>query len=58
MSNKVISGNNILSVFDCVDENLPEVESNGSDNDICDSQECVNENGISGSEQLYVDGMI
>jgi hypothetical protein len=43
--------NDILSVLDCVDENLSEVESSGSDNEIADNQESNCKSGTSDSKQ-------
>jgi hypothetical protein len=50
MQNKVIS-DDIVSVLDCVDDNISEVESSESDNEIGDNQECDYRSGISDSEQ-------
>jgi hypothetical protein len=48
--NKVTS-DDIVSVLDCVDENLSEVESGDSDSKIGDNQESDGKSGTSGSEQ-------
>jgi hypothetical protein len=39
VQNKMINYENIVSVLDCVDENLSEVESSDSDNEISKNQE-------------------
>jgi hypothetical protein len=41
----------ILSVLDCVDENLSEVESSGSDNEIDVNQETARKSGTSDGEE-------
>jgi hypothetical protein len=43
--NKVTNDDNIVSVLDCVDENLSEVESSNSHNEICNNQEYDHESG-------------
>jgi hypothetical protein len=49
--NKVTSDDNIVSVLDCVNENLSAVESNHSDNEIGDNQGSDCKSGTSDSEQ-------
>jgi hypothetical protein len=48
--NKVTSADNIVSIFDCIDENLSETESNDS-NETGDNQESDHKGGTSDSEQ-------
>jgi hypothetical protein len=40
-----------VSILDCVDENISEVESSDSDNEICGNQESGHKSGTSDSEQ-------
>jgi hypothetical protein len=49
--NKVTNDDSTVSVLNCVDENISEVESNNSDNETCDNQESHHRSSISDSEQ-------
>jgi hypothetical protein len=51
VQNKTISVDDILSILDCVDENLSEVKSSDCGNEIDDNHECDCKNGTSDSEQ-------
>jgi hypothetical protein len=51
VQNKMTSDDNIMSILDCVDENLSEVESSDNDNETGDNQESDRKSGTTDSEQ-------
>jgi hypothetical protein len=51
VQNKAINDDDIVSVLDCVDENVLEVKRSDSDNKIGGNQESYHKSGISDSEQ-------
>jgi hypothetical protein len=51
VQNKVTSDDDIVSILDCVHENLPDVECGDSHNEIGDNQESDCKSGTSDSEQ-------
>jgi hypothetical protein len=51
VQNKVTNDDDIVTIFDCVDDNFSEVESSDSDNEIGDNQESDHKSGTSDSEQ-------
>jgi hypothetical protein len=51
IQNKAISVDDIVTILDCVDENLSEVKSSDCDNEIDDNHECDCKSGTSVSEQ-------
>jgi hypothetical protein len=48
-----VTDDDIVSILDCVDENLSEVEPSDSDDEICDNQESDHRRGLSDSEQSH-----